>query len=49
MFNFENINESRNPEDIMQQQYVDLIKNAIWNYVAGYTTSINNILRKGKT
>ena len=49
MFNFENINESRNPEDIMQQQYVDPIKNAIWNYVAGYTTSINNILRKGKT
>lgn len=49
MFNFENINESRNPEDIMQQQYDDPIKNAIWNYVAGYTTSINNILRKGKT
>ena len=49
MFNFENINESRNPEDIMQQQYDDPIKNAIWNYVAGYTTTINNILRKGKT
>jgi len=49
MFNFENLNESRNPEDIIQQQYDDPIKNAVWNYVAGYTTSVNNILRKDKT
>ena len=27
----------------MQQQYVDLIKNDIWNYLARYITSINNI------
>lgn len=43
------LTESRNPEDIMQQQYDNPIKNTIWNYVAGYTTSINNILRAGKT
>ena len=49
MLNFENINESRNPEDIMQQQYDEPIKNAIWNYVAGYITSVNNILRADKT
>lgn len=34
--------------DILQQQYDDPIKNAVWNYVAGYTTAINDVLRKNK-
>ena len=42
------LDESKRPEDIMQHQYEDPIKNAIWNYVIGYTTSINNILRNKK-
>ena len=45
MFKFE-LNEQRKPSDIIQNQYKDPIKNAVWNYVAGYTTSINNLLRK---
>lgn len=50
MLNFDNIvlDESKRPEDIIQPQYEDPIKNAVWNYVAGYTTSINNELRTGK-
>lgn len=43
------LTESKNPEDIMQHQYEDPIKNSVWNYVAGYTSSVNNILRAGKT
>ena len=45
MLKFE-LNEQRKPSDIIQNQYEDPIKNAVWNYVAGYTTSINNLLRK---
>lgn len=48
MLKFENINESRKPSDILQSRYDDPVKNIVWNYVAGYTTSINNLLRKNR-
>ena len=35
--------------DIKQNKYDDPIKNAVWNYVAGYTSGVNNSLRSGKT
>jgi len=42
------IEKRKKVSDILQQQYDDPIKNAVWNYVAGYTTAINDVLRKGK-
>lgn len=30
----------------VENRFDDPVKNAVWNYVAGYTTGINNILRR---
>ena len=36
-------------EDCINHKYPDdEVKSAIWDYVAGYTTDVNNLLRKGK-
>jgi len=32
--------------DMQQHKYEDVLKSAVWDYVSGYTTSINGILRK---
>jgi len=35
--------------DLMQHHYPDdEVKSAVWDYVLGYTTSVNNELRKGR-
>lgn len=38
----------KNWDTYTKQMYDDPVKNAVWNYVAGYTTGVNNDLRAGK-
>lgn len=41
------ISEGKWMDQYIENKYSDPAKNAVWNYVAGYTTGINNILRRG--
>ena len=38
----------KNLDTYTKQMYDYPVKNAVWNYVAGYTTGVNNDLRAGK-
>ena len=40
------INEGKWMIKFVENRFDDPVKNAVWNYVAGYTTGINNILRR---
>lgn len=43
---FEEFINEAGVNSMQQNRYEDELKSAVWDYVAGYTTAINNILRK---